>query len=503
MLSELRFPSFFYRQRLNAVGIPMLCGVLLFLLFPTLFLPITLLATLVLLSFCLFQKGETGKILVCAAIGLSLSMLLGGITTLREIRSESLAGSVHFAEGTVISASEDHFDLLVFEMDQKKVSVLFRCEGEGDFKMGDRLLVKGEMGNDLSDSDRQDGVFLLCKASEETFLGENFFFSFVGKVRNSLSRSFGEGNVSSFLRAILLGDRSALSSEIKSDFRTTSSSHLLAISGLHITQIIGFLLSFFRLVGIPKRASQWILIPLVFVLFFLAGAGVSVFRASVMMLFVVLSSLFRRRGDSVTALVFAACLVTFHSPYALTDPSFLLSFSSTFAILVCVSPISEKFVFRLSEIKTGPKKQLVFSAFSILSAFLIGSAVFVFNLPIQLLLFGSVSLFSPLYALLFIPVFGLCLFLALLLAIASFLPFSVPFFSDFCRGVFSLFLDWIAAFAAASPAPIEFSSAVAFLIAIALLLLISAFLIFRTKIIRIYELYFALFFLLFFGSFFV
>lgn len=492
MRIDLRFPSFFYQQRLNAVGIPMLCGVLLFLLLPKFFLPIAALSSLFLIGFCFVQKGEKGKILLCAAIGISLSLILCGITSLREARAESLFESAFSARGKVVSVSEESFDLSLSRFNGKISRSRIRCEGENDFRMGDRLWIEGEILSELSDSDRQDGIFLRCETKKAKIVGKDPLFSFVGSIRQSISDSFGEGRVASFLNAILLGKRSELSSEIKEDFRSTSSSHLLAISGLHITQIIGFLVVLFRVVGLSKRASRRILIPLLFVLFFLAGAGISVFRASVMMLFVFVSSLFRRRGDSVTALVAAACLAVLYSPYSLLDPSFLFSFSSTFAILVCVSPICEAFSFRLLAMKTGPKKHLAFGAFSVFSAFLIGSAVFVFNLPIQLLFFRSVSLFAPLYSLLFIPVFGICLLLALFLAALAFLPFSVPAFPQFCKGALLIFLDWVSAFSDAALPPIEFSSFAASALASILLLLFVLLFVFRTKIIRIYQLYFAL-----------
>ncbi len=488
---DLRFPSFFHKQRLNAVGIPMLCGVFLFLFLPK-FFPILAFLVLAILFLLLWkEKGEARKILLCAVIGISLSMILFGITSLRSAKADSFSGKSISAEGVAVSVSKEYFDLSLSSLDGKKFSGTLRCEGDFEVSMGDRICVNGTLSSALSSSEKQDEIFLKCEVENLKSSGKSLFFGAVGAFRKALSSRFGEGRVGAFLKAILLGDRDCLSSQIKADFQKIASSHLLAISGLHITQIIGFLVIFLRFAGLPKQVSRFVLIPLIFVLFFLAGAGISVFRACVMTLFAVVSALFRRRGDSVTALIFAACLIAIRCPYAVLDPSFLFSFSSTFAILVCVAPVSELFHLRLIGIKTGTKKHFLFTMYSVLSAFLIAGVVFVFNLPIQLFCFGTVSVLSPLYALILIPLFGFCLLLALVFAVMLFLPFSVPLFPSFCRGVFELFLDWVSLFARISPNPIDLGLQAPIFAALILLFLAAIF-IFRMRIRRVYELYFLL-----------
>lgn len=97
------------------------------------------------------------------------------------------------------------------------------------------------------------------------------------------------------------------------------------------------------------------------------------------------------------------------------SPSFLLSFGSTFGILVAALPLGENLrshpAFSDSALRARPALRL---AAYVLESFLISSCVFVFTFPIQLFLFGAASPLSPLYALILIPLFSCCMLFSLL-----------------------------------------------------------------------------------------
>jgi hypothetical protein len=131
---DLRFPSFFYKQRLNAVGIPMLCGVLLFLLLGKGFSAFAFSAAIVFVVLAFFQKGERGQIFLCAAIGIALSMLVCGAYSLQQNKAKSLSGFSHSAEGTVVLVGEDSFDLALSEFDEKFSLLCFAAKGSAPIK---------------------------------------------------------------------------------------------------------------------------------------------------------------------------------------------------------------------------------------------------------------------------------------------------------------------------------------------------------------------------------
>ena len=150
--------------------------------------------------------------------------------------------------------------------------------------------------------------------------------------------------------AMALGDKSALSQELREVYSVTGASHVLALSGLHLG-IIYMLLTllfggsrfftfspFHFLTFLPSHlftlTSVWSFV-------FLVGMPVSVVRSATMLTAYALLSLGHRDKMSVNTLAFTALLVLIVSPLSLFDIGFQMSYLSVFAILLMV-PLSER-----------------------------------------------------------------------------------------------------------------------------------------------------------------
>ena len=144
------------------------------------------------------------------------------------------------------------------------------------------------------------------------------------------------------IRALAVGDRSGLSKEHWQLFRRTGTSHLMAISGLHIGLVAGA--AFFLGRGIARIGCLPARIPHVWpaaaaaalaALAYAALAGFAVpTQRALLMMAVVMSSLVLRRQLSATAgLSRAALAVVLVDPRALGSPGFWLSFLAVGAIL--------------------------------------------------------------------------------------------------------------------------------------------------------------------------
>ena len=93
---------------------------------------------------------------------------------------------------------------------------------------------------------------------------------------------FSSEETSALVKALLTGERSGLSSEIKSAFRDSGASHILALSGLHLGIIYGILSKLLSILGNSPvmRILRSILIILICGIYTLAtGAGDSLVRA--------------------------------------------------------------------------------------------------------------------------------------------------------------------------------------------------------------------------------
>ncbi|MBQ7039976.1 MAG: ComEC family competence protein, partial [Clostridia bacterium] len=132
---------------------------------------------------------------------------------------------------------------------------------------------------------------------------------------------------SSLFKAILLGDKSDVDEGTLNHFRDSGLSHIMAVSGLHLS-IIVMLLNVFL-----KKANRWIkfIVSFVFVTCFslLTGLPVSVVRAGIMLLVLQFTDAMFLEGDSLTNLALAALVILIPNPHAVYDIGFVMSFSAT------------------------------------------------------------------------------------------------------------------------------------------------------------------------------
>ena len=134
------------------------------------------------------------------------------------------------------------------------------------------------------------------------------------------------------LAAMTLGDKSAMTQELRDIYAVSGASHVLALSGLHLG-IIYMLLSLL----IVGRRLRYVVLPIVVIAIWafvlLVGMPSSVVRAAVMISLYALLSLIHRGHFSLNALSLAAIIILVASPDSLWDVGFQLSFAAMLAIL--------------------------------------------------------------------------------------------------------------------------------------------------------------------------
>jgi len=143
--------------------------------------------------------------------------------------------------------------------------------------------------------------------------------------------------------ALVTGDRGAISDEDAEAMRRSGLAHLLSISGLHVTAVIGFaMLLAMRLLGLSRRlALAGHVLPLAAAAGALAGAGytwlagaeVPTLRSLIAALLVLAAFLLGREAITLRLVAAGALLVLVWRPESLAGPSFQLSFAAVTAII--------------------------------------------------------------------------------------------------------------------------------------------------------------------------
>lgn len=135
------------------------------------------------------------------------------------------------------------------------------------------------------------------------------------------------------LAAMTLGDKSALTKELRNTYSVAGASHILALSGLHLS-IIYMLLSMLTLGRRRQMLAQIIVVLGIWAYALLTGLSVSVVRSATMISLYAVFSLGRRRRSPFNLLCFTAMLMLLINPKTLFDIGFQLSFLSVAAILL-------------------------------------------------------------------------------------------------------------------------------------------------------------------------
>ncbi len=168
----------------------------------------------------------------------------------------------------------------------------------------------------------------------------------INRLRMALSgwvQAILPGEAGAFAAAITTGDRSAISRPTLDALRGSNLAHLLAISGLHMGLLTGFvyqaaryLMALFPSLALrrpTKKAAAMLAIGAGAFYLLLSGGNIATERAFIMVATMLVAILFDRRALSLRAVAMAAVIVLVLHPEALTEPGFQMSFSATTALV--------------------------------------------------------------------------------------------------------------------------------------------------------------------------
>ncbi|NRB00161.1 MAG: ComEC family competence protein [Rhodobacteraceae bacterium] len=221
-----------------------------------------------------------------------------------------------------------------------------------------------------------------------------------------------------FAAAIMVGDRSAIGQGQLDDLRASNLAHLLAISGLHMGLMTGFVFAALR-VGMalfPAFALRWptkkiaavgaLLAGLIYLI--LSGGAVATFRAFIMVAVMFAAVLFDRRAITLRSVAIAALIVMATRPEDMLGPGFQMSFAATTALVAVFGALREVPYETREKVPRWLRPALVV----LLSSFVAGLA----TAPIAAVHFNQVPHYGLIANLLSVPVMGAVIMPAAVLA---------------------------------------------------------------------------------------
>ncbi|MBE5757536.1 MAG: ComEC family competence protein [Clostridiales bacterium] len=235
-------------------------------------------------------------------------------------------------------------------------------------------------------------------------------------VKELLLNNLSEDNAN-ITYSILFGEKQGLNNEIKEVFSYAGISHILAVSGLHISVLVGIIYFILSKLKLNKYVRVGILFFILLFYSYLCSFSPSVVRASIMAILSAICFMYQIEYDALSSLSIAGVIILLFSPLSLFLVSFQLSFLCVFAIISFAPTLKRMFV----KIKC-PKLLAEGLAISI--------AVNIVILPTCFNYFDYVSLLGVITNLFVLPIFSI---LYVLLFVFTFMGVILPFMGVFLK----------------------------------------------------------------------
>lgn len=144
---------------------------------------------------------------------------------------------------------------------------------------------------------------------------------------------------SALVSAVVFSDRANLQQEIRTSLSVAGMAHIISVSGLHLSIILGLALAVCRGLSARRPVTLAVGLAVIAVVVCAGGFSTSVLRSACMNTVGLLAYALRRRQDGLTSLGIAGALLCAVCPALVGDAGFLLSFSGTLGILLAAQPL--------------------------------------------------------------------------------------------------------------------------------------------------------------------
>lgn len=250
----------------------------------------------------------------------------------------------------------------------------------------------------------------------------------IGRLKSKLIQVYStilSEDESGTLIAMLLGEKYLLNEEIKQLYQENGISHLLAISGLHISLIGMCIYQLLKKLRLPITLVTFVSIFFIYTYGVLTNFSVSTNRAVVMMVIMLLAVLIGKTYDMLSASALSAFLILLQNPLQIMSAGFLLSFGAVLGIAVVLPCLHQLFSSKRnqkansSDVKKQQANSFTMNKNAILDGLFISLSAQIVTTPFLLQFFYQFPSYSILTNLLVLPFVTMLTLTSLLAGIAG------------------------------------------------------------------------------------
>ena len=288
----------------------------------------------------------------------------------------------------------------------KEKLLIYDCNNE-KYKIGQEIKVNGKLQKPKNSITFNYQNYLLSQSIYYTVYAEeikvlneptNIFY----KIKNNLYEKTENYKTKEYLNAFVLGNNSLIDEEVKESYQNNGISHLLAISGMHITFLSTILLFIFNKLFKNKKISFYLISVFLLFYIFITNFSPSVIRAVLMFILIKVTN-----KKSIQIIITLFLLFILINPFYIYNIGFLFSFTITFFLILFKEKIK--------------KHENYF-----IKTFIISFVAFLASIPIMINSFYKINLLSPIINVIFVPFASLIIYpLSLLTYIFPILDFPL------------------------------------------------------------------------------
>ena len=237
------------------------------------------------------------------------------------------------------------------------------------------------------------------------------------------------------LEGILLGDKSNIEDNIIDSFSESNMSHILAISGMHISYIILILSIFFNKV-VGKHLSKIITSMFVIIYMLLTKFPLTLVRAGVSGIILIMSNFFYRKNDIFQSISLSLLIILIYNPYAILNIGLQLSYFAIIGIVFfekTLKKLNTEYLERTRNRAIRKNKKILKNFLNILNSkigsLILDSILLTFSctitlIPILVYHFNIIPIFSLIFSILSGFIIGPIIIIGLICLIFNFFFFE-------------------------------------------------------------------------------
>ena len=339
--------------------------------------------------------------------------------------------------GTVISEKKEkdynfQYKISLEKINNKKINnkvfYLSIKKKNCNIKYADKISFEGEYikpevqrnykGFDYSKYLKTQGIYGTIKTGSSVEIMKENNLSFISiisnKIRNRIientNKLFPEKTKGIFL-GILIGYDEFITEDVKENFSNSSLSHLLAVSGAHVTYVVLGITLIIKYLRIPKEKGKIVTCILLVFYLYIINFTPSVTRTVIMSIIAIMQMVLHRKQDIPTTISFSSLLILISNPYKILNIGFILSYAGTIGIIL--------FIERFQKLRDNNVKIKLIKMIKEICYVTISAWILIF--PITIYYFNTISLTFILSNLIAVFLIGPITIIGLIIIVLSFI----------------------------------------------------------------------------------